>query len=78
MNVIGIGNYGLFNSNYAKITSTEEVQASTSFADIVQNKLNDVQGGCKHEQKSHGSHQVGACDRWRLICRILESYRGIK
>ena len=36
MNVIGIGNYGLFNSNYAKKTSTEEVQASTSFADIVQ------------------------------------------
>ena len=44
MNVIGIGNYGLFNSNYAKKTSTEEVQASTSFADIVQNKLNDVDG----------------------------------
>ena len=44
MNVIGIGNYGLFNSNYAKKTSTEEVQASTSFADIVKNKLNDVDG----------------------------------
>lgn len=44
MNVIGIGNHGLINSNYAKKTSTEEVQVSTSFADIVQNKLNDVDG----------------------------------
>lgn len=44
MNVIGIGNYGLINSNYAKKTSTDEVQVSTSFADIVQNKLNDVDG----------------------------------
>lgn len=28
MNVIGIGNYGLINSNYAKKTSTDEVQVA--------------------------------------------------
>ena len=44
MNVIGIGNYGLINSNYAKKTSTDEVQVSTSFADIVQNKFNTAEG----------------------------------
>lgn len=43
MNVIGIGNYGLINSNYAKKTSTDEVQVSTSFADIVQNKFNTAE-----------------------------------
>ena len=45
MNVIGIGNYGLINSNYAKKTSTDEVQVSTSFADIVQNKLSHMYPG---------------------------------
>ena len=44
MNVIGIGNYGLINNNYAKKTSTDEVQVSTSFADIVQNKFNTAEG----------------------------------
>lgn len=38
MTITGIGNYGVFNSNYAKKTNIEETAAPTSFADIVQNK----------------------------------------
>ena len=48
MNVIGIGNYGLFNSNYAKKTSTEEVLASTSFADA--KRVEDFIAGFKNDE----------------------------
>ena len=44
MTITGIGNYGVFNSNYAKKTNIEETAAPTSFADIVQNKLDDTNG----------------------------------
>lgn len=44
MNVIGVGAYGLLNNNYVKKTNTEEVQALTSFADIVRNKVDDANG----------------------------------
>ena len=55
MNVIGIGSYGVFDSNYARKTNIEEVQASTSFADVVQNKLDDADG-----TKSVGGSQAEA------------------
>ena len=56
MNVIGIGNYCVLNSNYAKKTNIEEVQASASFADVVQNKLDAADG-----TTSVGESQAKGC-----------------
>ena len=57
MNVIGLGAYGLLNNNFAKKTNTEEMQASTSFASIVQNKLGEAD-----EAKIVGETKVKAYD----------------
>ena len=42
MNAIGIGNYGMITGNYTRSTDMEQKQTSTSFADVVQNKLDDA------------------------------------
>mgnify|MGYP006988872816 CR=1 FL=1 len=39
MNVMGIGNYSVIYSSHPKRTNIEETEVSTSFADMVQNKL---------------------------------------
>ena len=57
MNVMGLGVYGLLNNNFAKKTNTEEMQASTSFASIVQNKLGEAD-----EAKIVGETKVKAYD----------------
>ena len=77
MNVIGIGNYGLINSNYAKKTSTDEVQVSTSFADIVQNKFNTAEGTMSvgigrlpAKSAAEASHMVDKISRYiNRLCR---------
>ena len=42
MNAIGIGNYGMITGNYTRRTDIEQKQTSTSFADVVQNKLDEA------------------------------------
>jgi len=42
MNAIGIGNYGMITGNYTRSTDMEQKQTSTSFADVVQNKLDTL------------------------------------
>ena len=42
MNAIGIGNYGMITGNNTRRTDMEQKQTSTSFADVVQNKLDDA------------------------------------
>ena len=42
MNAIGIGNYVMITGNYTWSTDMEQKQTSTSFADVVQNKLDTL------------------------------------
>ena len=42
MNVMGIGNYSVINSYHPQRANIEETQISYSFADMVQNKLDDA------------------------------------
>ena len=58
MNAIGIGNYGMITGNYTRSTNTEQKQTSTSFADVVQNKLDDAEKA-RNVSESHSQSCTG-------------------